>query len=181
MNGTHGVLLLSVLLSTSACASGAGNSSVATASAVDVTPTSAPTTATPPASTQDPVSPPVATSGCRPWGGPGFSVTAAIQGSAANWRTEIAFDDGTGVVALNDIQRSKKRTLTLSAADHRALTKDLLAICPEEKEFSAECAPGGCTSIEVKQGSSTTRLQQAPSAGKVWERLARLFPELSKQ
>jgi hypothetical protein len=137
--------------------------------------------------------PPTAASAppCALWGGRGFTLTARDQGGHGLQFRELSFDDGRGTLSVHDSDlfaadgnesktpRVIEKSVTLSAADHEAVAKQLVAICPDAKAMAMQCAPGGCSSAEITPRSGTkVRLEDHITVGSLMGRLEPFFPEL---
>jgi hypothetical protein len=120
-------------------------------------------------------------------------VTARTQGGAGGFFRELTFDDASGAVSVRDSDpyatgkeipnpQVVEKTLTLSAADREAVAKDLLRICPDAEAMAARCAPGGCSSLEVRaRAGAPTTVQDVATVRRVMQRLAPFFPGLREQ
>jgi hypothetical protein len=120
-------------------------------------------------------------------------VTARTQGGAGWFFRELTFDDASGAVSVRDSDPFAtgkeipnppvvEKALTLSAAEREAVANDLLRICPDAKAMAARCAPGGCSSLEVRpRAGAPTTVQDPATVSRVMQRLMPFFPGLREQ
>ena len=133
-----------------------------------------------------PSAPATQTAACPPWGGRGFSLaTNSYGGLAANF-TKLEYDDATGTLTVHHSMptgtpSTLEKTIVLTATDRDAVARDLLALCPDDKERAERCAPGGCQRIEVRPVNGVAQsLENGKTAHTVTARLRGFFPELAR-
>lgn len=122
------------------------------------------------------------------------------QSSHALFFREFTYNDRTGEVSVHDSDlfaaadghessepRVIRRTVVLDAAEREALARDLVAMCPDERELASVQAPGGGTVLRITAPSgavSTARYAQGSPgdvARRSHARFVRYFPELRRQ
>jgi hypothetical protein len=140
-----------------------------------------------------------AAGGCATWGGSGFSLVVRAQGSHAHFFREFAYDDRAGVVHVHDSDlfaadggseslepRVIRRSVTLEASERESLARELMALCPDERELASVEAPGGGTVLTITTAAgarSTVRFASgAPAdvARRTHARFVRYFSELRR-
>ncbi|HEY3447450.1 MAG TPA: hypothetical protein VGK67_13850 [Myxococcales bacterium] len=125
---------------------------------------------------------------CVPWEG-ASSLVVREQGGRGDFFREFYFDFGTGEVRLHDsdpfasgqeekVPRVLKQEKTVEGAQREALVKSLLSICPSEEARKRECAPGGCSRLEVGGGSRIARVDDPETVTAVMKVFSPLFPGL---
>jgi hypothetical protein len=136
---------------------------------------------------------PTAGGACDFWGGRGFHLHLQNQSGRGDFFRRFDYDDKTRVLAIDDSEvyadgktelktpRVTKKSKTLTQAEADALVSDLNAWCPTPEERKRECAPGGCSQIDVKTAAGTTGRAGFVDKGvvtKTYKRLSAFFPEV---
>lgn len=147
------------------------------------------------ATATQPSVPPPTTMACDFWGGRGFSLHLQNQSGRGDYFRRFDYDDKTRVLAIDDSEvyadgktelktpRVTKKTKTLTQAEADALAADLDAWCPTAAERKRECAPGGCSQIDVKTSAGKSARAGVASAEpgvvtKTYKRLSAFFPDV---
>ena len=132
----------------------------------------------------------VARGACAPWPGAGFSLTTRTGGGRGDFFRELGFDDAKGTVTVHDSDvfidgkelptpRVTKETKTLSEADHAALRRNLLAICPDAVTFVRREATGGANpELKVTWPGGHAEVYDYVSVARVMGLLEPFFPGL---
>jgi hypothetical protein len=134
----------------------------------------------------------VATGACAPWPGAGFSLTTRTGGGRGDFFRELGFDDAKGTVTVHDSDvfmdgkelptpRVTKETRTLSEADHAALRRNLLAICPDAATLvrrDRELTGGASPELKVTWPGGHAEVYDYVSVARVMGLLEPFFPGL---
>lgn len=127
---------------------------------------------------------------CEPWGARGFRVTVKTVGARDDAFRELTFDDTAGIITAHDSDifasghesatpRAIRDSKTLASDEHAALTRRLLAICPDAEARERACAPGACTSVRVERpGAAKVSFDDAVSGRLIMAELESFFPAL---
>ena len=132
------------------------------------------------------------TAPCAPWGNVGFVAVASTVAGRADFERKITYDDAKGIVSMHDSDpfangkeektpRVIEKSKTLTPEEHRAVTVDLIQICPNDAAMKVQCAPGGCARLEVTSEGKKVVVEDHVTVGAVMKRLETFFPEVRKQ
>jgi hypothetical protein len=142
--------------------------------------------------------PPKTPSACDFWGGRGFKLEVSSHGGHGAQFRKFVYDDKARTLAIHDSDlfaggteaktpRVIRKTLTLSQADADVLVAELTAICPSDAERAAQCAPGGCSTLELTTSSGAKAhaglvarngaFADSALVDRAMKRLSKAFPE----
>lgn len=153
---------------------------------------SAPAASAPPSATTGP-STATATAergSCALWARGVRRVSTRTQAGRGDFFRELRFDPSAESVEVHDSDpfatgkeekapRVLQRTKKLAASEKDALVKGMFAVCPGADAMKRQCAPGGCSRLEVTDSSgATTKVEDAETVQAVAALMARHFPEL---
>lgn len=128
---------------------------------------------------------------CAPWAG-AASLVARTQAGRGDFFRELRYDFRSGVLAVSDSDpfatgqeakepRVVEKTRTLVGQERARVEFGVIAVCPGEEALKAACAPGGCSRLEVKNGSGLVKIEDGPTVQAVTKVLTPFFPELRAQ
>jgi hypothetical protein len=150
-----------------------------------------------------PPEPPKTAGPCDFWGGRGFKLEVSGQGGHGAQFRKFVYDDKARTLAVHDSDlffdgkneaktpRVIQKTKTLSQLDANALADELMSICPSAAERAAQCAPGGCATLELTTAAGAKAhaglvakngaLADSALVDKAMRRLSMVFPEVRQQ
>lgn len=125
---------------------------------------------------------------CAPWDG-AVSFVVREQAGRGDFFREFAVDFRPPRVIVHDSDpfatgaeekdpRVIKKEVALEGERFEAVKKALFAICPSEEARKRECAPGGCSRLEVADGRKIVKVDDPETVVAVMKVFAPLFPEL---
>ncbi|MBL8611058.1 MAG: hypothetical protein JNL38_27190 [Myxococcales bacterium] len=129
-------------------------------------------------------------SSCALWAKGVRRVTTRAQAGRGDFFRELRFDLAAESVEVHDSDpfatgkeekapRVLQKTKKLAAAEKDALVKGTSAVCPGADAMKRQCAPGGCSRLEVTDASgATTKVEDPATVQAIADLMAKHFPEL---